>query len=338
MKRFAVVGFPSIYLLKDGSTWQYTGMRTVADVSMTPPRRATATCLLKYARELISAGAALHWCALAVCLRRVFSMWAPVSPHKKTELVVTLLNSPVITASLAVTMLPSSSFLCSHTHTKPLHPWTTHKTLHTHNAVEGLCVAGLQVNHESTVPQSTKQRSGQGPRHGVQVRALPSCDVCTAGGRLYMCTCSRVYSTGRFWLAISEYTLDSASKLFYSCSVVCPLWQHKLLFDNGQRAQRTHASSRPVLTHFNPLLHHASWGRPSCTAVDPVLCCCSIPAFARRGYLFLKDDKGFSDTAIISGVLLVPLMFGAVFICVLDAMYTRRGGAFEDGHHHEHHE
>jgi hypothetical protein len=33
MKRFNVMGFPSIYLLKDGSTWQYTGTRTVADVS-----------------------------------------------------------------------------------------------------------------------------------------------------------------------------------------------------------------------------------------------------------------------------------------------------------------
>jgi hypothetical protein len=33
MKRFNVLGFPSIYLLKDGSTWQYNGVRTVADVS-----------------------------------------------------------------------------------------------------------------------------------------------------------------------------------------------------------------------------------------------------------------------------------------------------------------
>lgn len=33
MKRFNVAGFPSIYLLKDGSTWQYSGVRTVADVS-----------------------------------------------------------------------------------------------------------------------------------------------------------------------------------------------------------------------------------------------------------------------------------------------------------------
>jgi hypothetical protein len=33
MKRFNVLGFPSIYLLRDGSTWQYTGSRTVQDVS-----------------------------------------------------------------------------------------------------------------------------------------------------------------------------------------------------------------------------------------------------------------------------------------------------------------
>jgi hypothetical protein len=51
----------------------------------------------------------------------------------------------------------------------------------------------------------------------------------------------------------------------------------------------------------------------------------------------LKEDKGFSDTAIISGVLLVPLTFGALFICILDAMYTRRTMPFEhDVHaHHE---
>lgn len=63
---------------------------------------------------------------------------------------------------------------------------------------------------------------------------------------------------------------------------------------------------------------------------------CSVPSLGRRGYAFLKEDKGFSDTAIISGVLLVPLMFGALFICVLDAMYTRRTLPFEP--EHEHHE
>jgi hypothetical protein len=33
MKRFGVTGFPSLYLLRNGQTWQYTGMRGVADVS-----------------------------------------------------------------------------------------------------------------------------------------------------------------------------------------------------------------------------------------------------------------------------------------------------------------
>lgn len=31
------------------------------------------------------------------------------------------------------------------------------------------------------------------------------------------------------------------------------------------------------------------------------LCVCSFPALAKRGYDFLKDQKGFSDMAIIAG-------------------------------------
>jgi protein-disulfide isomerase-like protein with CxxC motif len=33
MKRFGVTGFPSLYLMRNGQTWQYMGMRGVADVS-----------------------------------------------------------------------------------------------------------------------------------------------------------------------------------------------------------------------------------------------------------------------------------------------------------------
>eukprot|EP00882_Tetradesmus_deserticola_P009037 GHRQ01009534.1.p2 GENE.GHRQ01009534.1~~GHRQ01009534.1.p2 ORF type:complete len:141 (+),score=32.90 GHRQ01009534.1:195-617(+) len=33
MKRFGVTGFPSLYLLRNGQTWHYTGMRGIADVS-----------------------------------------------------------------------------------------------------------------------------------------------------------------------------------------------------------------------------------------------------------------------------------------------------------------
>lgn len=62
---------------------------------------------------------------------------------------------------------------------------------------------------------------------------------------------------------------------------------------------------------------------------------CSVPSLGRRGYTFLKEEKGFSDTAIISGVLLLPLMFGALFICLLDALYTRRTLPFEPHEHYE---
>eukprot|EP00879_Flechtneria_rotunda_P006890 GHRR01007236.1.p1 GENE.GHRR01007236.1~~GHRR01007236.1.p1 ORF type:complete len:224 (+),score=51.45 GHRR01007236.1:135-806(+) len=50
----------------------------------------------------------------------------------------------------------------------------------------------------------------------------------------------------------------------------------------------------------------------------------SFPALAKRAYDFLKEEKGFSDMTIISGVLLIPLAIGMVFICFLDAMYTRQ--------------
>jgi len=57
---------------------------------------------------------------------------------------------------------------------------------------------------------------------------------------------------------------------------------------------------------------------------------------AKRGYQYLKEEKGFSDMAIMSGVLLVPLAIGAVFICVLDAIYTRHPHLDEAQHpHHE---
>lgn len=73
-----------------------------------------------------------------------------------------------------------------------------------------------------------------------------------------------------------------------------------------------------------------------CSPVSAPAAAGSVPSLGRRGYLFLKEDKGFSDTSIISGVLLVPLLFGALFICVLDAIHTRRHLPFEP--EHEHHE
>ena len=66
----------------------------------------------------------------------------------------------------------------------------------------------------------------------------------------------------------------------------------------------------------------------------PFCSVCSVPSLGKRGYTFLKEDKGFSDTAIISGVLLLPLTFGALFICVLDALYTR-SNTFDPHEHYE---
>jgi hypothetical protein len=56
---------------------------------------------------------------------------------------------------------------------------------------------------------------------------------------------------------------------------------------------------------------------------------------AKAVYAVLKEDRGLSDTAIISGVLLLPVALGAVYICVLDALYTRQA---EFDLQHEHYE
>ncbi|KIZ06106.1 thioredoxin-related transmembrane protein 1 [Monoraphidium neglectum] len=50
----------------------------------------------------------------------------------------------------------------------------------------------------------------------------------------------------------------------------------------------------------------------------------SFPALAKRAYTHLREDKGFSDMTIISGLLLVPLALGGLGICILDVMYTRQ--------------
>lgn len=64
----------------------------------------------------------------------------------------------------------------------------------------------------------------------------------------------------------------------------------------------------------------------------------SLPLYAKRGYAFLREERGLSDASIIAALLLAPLAVGAAFICVLDAMYTRRGGAGSFDGQHEHFE
>eukprot|EP00879_Flechtneria_rotunda_P027064 GHRR01028926.1.p1 GENE.GHRR01028926.1~~GHRR01028926.1.p1 ORF type:complete len:186 (+),score=40.10 GHRR01028926.1:135-692(+) len=64
MKRFGVVGFPSIFLLRDGQTWQYTGMRSVGEVS---------TCVSLGAHRSIGSGSAVSMTAGVVIIQRTLS-------------------------------------------------------------------------------------------------------------------------------------------------------------------------------------------------------------------------------------------------------------------------
>lgn len=50
---------------------------------------------------------------------------------------------------------------------------------------------------------------------------------------------------------------------------------------------------------------------------------CSVPQLAKRAHSFLKHEKGFSDMAIISGALLIPVLVGGLCICILDAAHQR---------------
>lgn len=59
----------------------------------------------------------------------------------------------------------------------------------------------------------------------------------------------------------------------------------------------------------------------------------SVPAITKRLYRVLRDEKGLSDTAIVLGFLSVPVVTGAILICLVDAVYVRR--ARDDMHDHE---
>jgi len=60
-----------------------------------------------------------------------------------------------------------------------------------------------------------------------------------------------------------------------------------------------------------------------------------LPSVSKKGYRLLKD-KGYSDMTIIAGVLLVPVAIGSIFICVLDAVYTRQPQLLDfDPHQHQ---
>ncbi len=58
-----------------------------------------------------------------------------------------------------------------------------------------------------------------------------------------------------------------------------------------------------------------------------------MPAITQRLYRVLHEEKGLSDTAIVLGFLSVPVVTGAILICLVDAVYVRR--ARDDVHDHE---
>jgi thiol-disulfide isomerase/thioredoxin len=101
------------------------------------------------------------------------------------------------------------------------------------------------------------------------------------------------------------------------------------LVRDGQAWQYQGSRTVPALRHFALSGHKAS--RPLPFHKSPVSAMGrtmgvlhSLPALARRAYAHFKDEKGFSDAAIIGGALAAPLALGGLAICALDAIYTRR--------------
>ena len=50
----------------------------------------------------------------------------------------------------------------------------------------------------------------------------------------------------------------------------------------------------------------------------------------REAYGFLKKERGLSDLAIVGGFLAVPVLVGAMTICVVDGLYLRQARLHED--------
>lgn len=71
-------------------------------------------------------------------------------------------------------------------------------------------------------------------------------------------------------------------------------------------------------------LRHSAFGR----VYGRVL---GIPKAAGRTYLYLNNEKGYSDLALVSVILAVPISIGLTAICALDAYHTRQSM-------HAHHE
>lgn len=49
-----------------------------------------------------------------------------------------------------------------------------------------------------------------------------------------------------------------------------------------------------------------------------------LPARVKAGYLYLHNERHYSDLTLFAGMLAVPVVVGLSFICMLDAYYSRR--------------
>ena len=65
----------------------------------------------------------------------------------------------------------------------------------------------------------------------------------------------------------------------------------------------------PALIKFSCLAMHASL---------------RIPGALKEVYAYLRKEKGLSDLALVCGFLAVPVVVGAITICLVDGLYQRQ--------------
>lgn len=107
------------------------------------------------------------------------------------------------------------------------------------------------------------------------------------------------------------------------------------LLDRGNAWAFEQARSKNALMDFALQSHSTSSRLPFVKSPNSSLgramgLVLSVPAKGKKFYHFLHGTLGVSDVAIVMGVVLTPVSVGVVFICVLDAVYSRRAA----GHFH----
>jgi hypothetical protein len=63
-----------------------------------------------------------------------------------------------------------------------------------------------------------------------------------------------------------------------------------------------------------------------------------IPGGVKEAYTLLKEEKGLSDLSIVAGILAIPVVVGAITICMVDGLFLRQARiaeSFQNTHAHE---